>query len=316
MNKTTKTLLSAVLFATLAAPGITPKAHAGWGDIFDRAADRQKDKAKRETEKEVNETIDETVDGTINAAKGNKGDASDSEQGLAIKTRRETVHFPQGEISFADQVVDYQDAEYISRKYADPQAALGLPDGKQYVTLGGQHSLTLEFTDNYLVDVDGVDLWIFEAGSKNEPVHVAISKDGTNWIHVGTVEGGTSGLDISKKVQPGDRFSYVKLIDGHTDSNRSGAGIDAVGAIGSIARTSEPSHAENAPTAAADSYKLRIEMNNGTVYLVGLDEVKVINTQPAGNGDKCFNLRIELKSGGVYLIELSKVTQMTPVLAG
>jgi hypothetical protein len=148
------------------------------------------------------------------------------------------------DISFADQVVDFKAGEDTGFPHADPLNALGPPDHTSgevnWVSLGYGGSLTVKFTDNYLIDVDGPDLYVFEIGGSAEKFKVEISKDGTNWIDLGTVSGQPAILDIQDKVTPGDKFSYVRITDGsHRTlpyyvqvSNNQGADIDAVSAIG------------------------------------------------------------------------------------
>jgi hypothetical protein len=149
------------------------------------------------------------------------------------------IYFPLGEISFADEVADYQPGERVDAPCNNPPSAFGPPDNEdsrndQFCSLGDGGSLTLKFTDNFLIDVEGYDLYIFEIGAL-EPFRVEISQDGTQWIDLGVVEGQPTELDIHGKVEPGEKFSYVRM----TDVNASltvypwaGADIDAVGAIG------------------------------------------------------------------------------------
>jgi hypothetical protein len=163
------------------------------------------------------------------------------------------IEFPQGDISFADRVVNFTGAEGVLSPYDNPAAALGAPDYSSsaaegtHVALGNaqsqcQTSLTLEFVDNYLVDVDGDDLWIFEVGPAVEATELFISTDGANWIGIGKIEGATRGVDISTSVTPGQRFPFVRLCDfpdGTTSGSPfAGPDIDAVGAIGSVFRPS------------------------------------------------------------------------------
>ena len=145
------------------------------------------------------------------------------------------------DISFADQVVDYKAGKDIGSSPANPLNALGPPDytdDKNYVCLGYGGILTVKFTDNYLIDVDGSDLYVFEIGNP-EKFKVEISKDGTNWIDLGTVSGQPAVIDIQDKVAPGDKFSYVRITDGSHKTlpyyvyvSGAGAEIDAVSAIG------------------------------------------------------------------------------------
>jgi outer membrane protein OmpA-like peptidoglycan-associated protein len=155
--------------------------------------------------------------------------------------RHHTVHFPLGDRSFADEVVSYTMGQPGPKpaNAQDPRAALGAPDyvdktHSGFVSLGCGGTLVLRFTDNALIDVPGPDLWVFEVGPSIEPTEVAISRDGTEWIDVGKIAGGTAGLDIGKFVKPGESFAYVRLTDLKKDCGGKwpGADIDAVGAIG------------------------------------------------------------------------------------
>src|SRR5699024_2812469 len=110
---------------------------------------------------------------------------------------------------------------------------LGEPDfdkeidrSKGFVSLGGSGELILEFEHVYLVDGPGDDLFIFEIGPAVEPMDVAISEDGVNWVEIGKVEGGQSSVDIEPFVEPGDKFSFVRLIDLRHDVGMPSPGAD------------------------------------------------------------------------------------------
>ncbi|MCD4672867.1 MAG: hypothetical protein K8R77_09405 [Anaerolineaceae bacterium] len=164
------------------------------------------------------------------------------------------IEFRLGPKSFADQVVDFNPGSGTGE--SDGSAAVGPPDGGTGgpsiigdpgdVTLGNGGSITLKFTDNYLIDVEGLDLYVFEYGDAVEPFRVEISKDGLVWIDLGTVSGQPTGLDIYDKVNPIDRFSYVRITDPNPYAPQDpseigtegyyGPDIDAVGAIGAVGR--------------------------------------------------------------------------------
>jgi hypothetical protein len=156
------------------------------------------------------------------------------------------VDFPFGEASFADQVVGYVPTGNVTPGggFDDPLEALGAPDG-EFVALGNSEVITdgeliVEFRDNFLVDVEGIDLWIFEVGPVVEATDISISKDGVTWIELGRIDGSTSGVDIGPFVAPDDVFTFVRLRD-FPDGKSSGApfggpDIDAIGAIGALAR--------------------------------------------------------------------------------
>ncbi|MFZ5471159.1 MAG: OmpA family protein [Myxococcota bacterium] len=156
-------------------------------------------------------------------------------------SRGKEVVFPLGDRSFADEVVGFiKGKPSATEKDSDPREILGPPDydkkkALHYATLGCGGALTLRFTDNALVDVEGPDLYVFEVGPAVEPTLLAISADGEKWIEVGKVSGGTAVVDISPAVKEGDAFSYVRLTDAKRDCGGRwpGADLDAVGAIGS-----------------------------------------------------------------------------------
>lgn len=171
------------------------------------------------------------------------------------------VEFPEGEISFADVVIQYtQGYGGVTAANAEASNALGVPDYVSggacsgtpsdcpFVSLGVGGSLILQFTDNLLTgsDDDGLDLWIFEVGPDVEDTLVDVSTDGINWNPVGSVFGSTSGIDLDAYgFGSGSMFSYVRLTDviteGATSGASVGADIDAVGAISTVAvQVSEP----------------------------------------------------------------------------
>ena len=162
----------------------------------------------------------------------------------ATTTQGSRVVFPSGDISWADAVVSFTPGDPAPKRSREPNAALGEPDYQgtddtadeaTYVSLGHGGELVLELTDNVLVDGEGPDLAIFEIGPEVEPILVAISERGENWIDVGRVEGSTCDVDIAAFVEPGGRFGFVKLRDAEAgksnDSEWPRADVDAVGAI-------------------------------------------------------------------------------------
>jgi len=169
----------------------------------------------------------------------------------------EGLNLPAGEISFADEIVDYTPGNGWTAGDAqnDPTAILGAPDwvsnpwDGQGVSLGGQGSITVKFTDNALTGsgTDADDLWIFEIGKAVEAASIAISQTGSDWLNVGAIGGSTSGVDIDPfLVDAGyditDQFFFVKItdIEGHgaKNSGKWGADIDAVAAISTQPSTS------------------------------------------------------------------------------
>ncbi|HEY4125595.1 MAG TPA: PEP-CTERM sorting domain-containing protein [Rhizomicrobium sp.] len=155
------------------------------------------------------------------------------------------VDFPQGAISFADQVVEYDVANggSFDTLYQVPGNAIGAPDDAS-ATLGSGGTIILKFTDNFLTGngTSSNDLWIFEIGPDVESTFVWLSKDGSTWLTVGEIQGSTRGIDIdSFGYGVDDQFAYVKLTDdpnqGDTGGQSPGADIDSVGAISTVRQT-------------------------------------------------------------------------------
>ncbi|GFE69511.1 hypothetical protein CFPU101_21210 [Chroococcus sp. FPU101] len=173
------------------------------------------------------------------------------------------LQFPQGGISFADEVIYYQKNAYAvpieltsdHETLNHPLEALGIPNAKQSkrffffdqpnnsVTLGPTGTLNVKFTDNLLSGNGNSqnDLWIFSSEPLKHPLMVAISQDGMVWYDVGYVDGQQGGINLDqwgwgKK----DFFSYVRLTYDlstaqQTPKNTANSvEIDAIGAITSV----------------------------------------------------------------------------------
>ena len=154
---------------------------------------------------------------------------------------KKSVYLPLGKLSFADAVVKSNHPLLLTQQVDN---VLGEPDvleGFDMEDITGIHSLglggsiTVQFIDNALTDVNGPDLYIFEIG-QIEPTNLEISKDGKNWIHVGKIDGGVAEVDISSFVKPGELFYYVRLTDLKMESGLPGADVDAIAAIGAAMR--------------------------------------------------------------------------------
>lgn len=157
------------------------------------------------------------------------------------------IEFPNGESSFADEVVDYSPGSYAIPPYTDPSHALGVPESSgtfsdYIVSLGNYGSLSLKFTDNSLTTSGNsdLDLYIFEAGNGTENIDVSISLNGLEWVEVGRVTAGATGIDIDAYIDSGvvlnGLYPYVLLKDVGNDyytGPYAGADINAVGAISS-----------------------------------------------------------------------------------
>jgi OmpA-OmpF porin, OOP family len=160
-------------------------------------------------------------------------------------TRGEPIYMPLGEISFADRVVDFQIGDpSASEEFSDPEEALGEPNYThyrvpRYVSLGCGGQLTLEFTDNGFVDMEGPDIYVWEVGPSEESFQFEISKDGKKWRDLGIIPGGKSFIDIAPAVQDiHDIFYFVRITDQREicSGDTPGADIDAVGTISGVVK--------------------------------------------------------------------------------
>lgn len=196
-----------------------------------------------------------------------------SSAAFATPVTYEGITFPNGDSSFADQVVSFTQGSFLGSGVTcgnnappnnDTSRALGAPQitndviadtCNSAVSLGENGVLVLHF-DNPLVDVAGLDIYIFETGVVAEAMGVEISQDNLNWISVGQAIRGVNatslGIDIGPFVVPGAQFGYVRITDLNTrglqnppsgrDAQTNGADINAVGLGGpiSVAEVPEP----------------------------------------------------------------------------
>ena len=216
------------------------------------------------------------------------------------------IKLPLGDISFADKVVSYKmgNPEPVPVN-AVPEDALGIPDFnlervKGFVSLGTGGELTLAFTDNALVNIDGPDLYIFEVGRYVEETFLYVSKNGKTWINVGKISGGNALIEIGDSTRPGDIFTYVKLVDAGTASNKGdkmwpGADIDAVAAIGSARQLAlnalylfNTNESKIKPEAKKDLDKIVEELRENPFFKL------VINGHTDSTGNKKLNQKLSL----------------------
>lgn len=159
------------------------------------------------------------------------------------------IKLPLGDISFVDKIVSYKPGIPAPiPENSKPGDALGKPDFNLervtgFVSLGTGGELVMAFTDNALVNIDGPDLYVFEVGKYVEETFLYVSKNGKSWINVGKISGGNALIEIGDSTKPGDIFTYIKLVDAGTATNKGdkmwpGADIDAIGAIGSAKQLS------------------------------------------------------------------------------
>lgn len=214
------------------------------------------------------------------------------------------VKLPLGDISFADKVIEYKIGNPAPiAANSKPEDAVGTPNFNQveisgFVSLGSGGELTLAFTDNALVNIDGPDLYIFEMGKYVEETYLYVSKDAKKWINVGKISGGNALVDIGDSTKIGEIFTYVKLVDAKTvtkDKSWPGADIDAVAAIGSAKQLSlnalylfNTNEAKIKPAAKTDLDKIVNELKANPNYDV------VINGHTDSTGNKKLNQKLSL----------------------
>ncbi|MEM6293638.1 MAG: hypothetical protein AAGA54_20355 [Myxococcota bacterium] len=172
----------------------------------------------------------------------------------------EDVCFIQGEISYADEVLAYDNTLGGSSptESTDPAEALDAPDfegSDGYVSLGRGGVLELAFVDNVLTNSGdaAADLFVFEIGPDVEasfiqvrgtPATLELLKSSAEggWLDVGQIEGSTRQIDIDEPFPgfaPGTLvFDAVRIRDdpdqGDSSGSTVGADIDAVGAIATL----------------------------------------------------------------------------------
>lgn len=170
----------------------------------------------------------------------------------AMPTTYSGVTFPDGDISFADEVISFSPGPDVAAPHLDSSQVLGAPDGS-HLSLGDNGSLIVRFSDNSLTTSGDstADLHIFEVGNVVEVFNVSISQDLITWIDLGNLSGQPTSIDIdgAAGVVAFAQYSYVRLIDvgpNQTGSPFGEADIDAIGAI-----SSAPPVAIHAPGALA-----------------------------------------------------------------
>lgn len=170
----------------------------------------------------------------------------------AMPTTYSGITFPDGDISFADEVISFNPGPDVAAPHDDQNLVLGAPDGS-HISLGDNDSIIVRFSDNSLTTSGDAtaDLHIFEVGARVEVFNIAISQDLVNWIDLGDLSGQPTSIDIDAVagVVQFAQYSYVRLTD--VDPNQTGspfgeADIDAIGAI-----SSAPPVAIHAPGALA-----------------------------------------------------------------
>lgn len=102
-----------------------------------------------------------------------------------------------------------RDTAVYRLRYIDPKVVLG--NNYNYVSLPKGSYLTVQFTDNIIIDAPGDDIFINEYGRVGEKAEVHVSSDGVEFEFLGIAGNGTSSFDLANINFKGI-VSYVKVI--------------------------------------------------------------------------------------------------------
>lgn len=217
-------------------------------------------------------------------------------------TTGESIYMPIGKIAFADKVIDFKmGTPHALEEFSNPEESLGEPDYvhykvPRYISLGCRGQITLEFTDNGFVNMEGPDLYVWEVGPSEESFLFEISKDGKNWIDLGIIEGGKSYIDIAPVVSDvRDVFYFVRITDIKTicSGNTPGADIDAVGTISGVLKINLSADVlfDVAKYNLKDEAKEAIEDLANRITQVGMAEI-IVEGHTDSDGSELYNLRL------------------------
>jgi hypothetical protein len=152
---------------------------------------------------------------------------------------------PTGTVTFATAVESYNPAFPVGDPAGGGDAVntLGAPDyadHPHFASLGLGGSIVLGFRDGALTGsgTAAPDLVVSEVGPDVEDTFAWVSSNGSDWVSLGRVAGGTTAIDIDALGLGADRaFSFLKLVDDPGQGLRSGltvgADIDSVAVVSS-----------------------------------------------------------------------------------
>jgi hypothetical protein len=179
---------------------------------------------------------------------GQTGGTGETGEGRTYDDKGKSVYVSFGEQSFADELVSTTPGTPAPKATSgtDPAGALKRDFNSAadtgYYTLGCHGSVTLRFSQVYLVDGPDADLYVFEVGPDVEGTKLEVRTEDGPWVQVGEIGGGAVQVDIHKALASrgmlDQRFSQVRLTDlgQKCAGNWPGADIDAVAALHSIKR--------------------------------------------------------------------------------
>lgn len=151
------------------------------------------------------------------------------------------VSLEAGSAAYVDEVVDINSGTAAPPDGKDPKGAIGAPDyqsgaEKTYHSLYRNGGAAWKFSDNVLVDGEGVDLLVWDAYPMSaEKCKIAISPSSEGgWIELGEFTAARPiAIDIGPKVEAGAVFRFVRIMDAAADEGDQWAtiDIDAIAAV-------------------------------------------------------------------------------------
>ena len=153
----------------------------------------------------------------------------------------DTVSLEAGSAAYVDEVVDINSGTASPPDGKDPKGAIGAPDYQSgskdtYHSLYREGGAAWKFSDNVLVDGEGVDLLVWDAyPMSSEKCRIAISASSEGgWIELGEFTAARPlAIDIGPKVKAGTVFRFVRIMDAAADEGDQWAtiDIDAIAAV-------------------------------------------------------------------------------------
>ena len=223
-----------------------------------------------------------------------------------VYTRGEGVRLPQGGSSFPIEVVQEipgNPAPAPDKPWSNLEAILSPPSSvrqvdKAFLSMGCRGVVRLRFAKGTMINAEGPDLFLFEAGSHgrdgHERVQVEVSVDEENWWQVGDTSQGLA-VDFGDSVPEGLSLQYARLTDLGDDCGGEypGADLDAVAAYGpdrgSVAAEGTYPRLNTifAPTSILEggqAYPYEIQIEGDSVTVAGIEIESGINASESADG--------------------------------
>jgi len=209
--------------------------------------------------------------------------------------------------SFADRVVHFRPGAHANRDFPDPAKLLGPPDMRHdpvegFLHLGAGGSITVEFTDNEIVNRPGPDLRIWGDPDNDELIKVEVSKDGITYQSLGFV-GESVSLDLARIGLGTARF--VRISDDGSQEQVGafpGAELDAVQ---SLHAPSTVLLSDDFEDRQADGWDLQsgwqVKRVDGSYALTGQGHKTVWLDEGWDWTDYSFRFRLKLNKGVIHV---------------